>query len=358
MRRPLRLGSLAIAPIAVVTVGAPAMAAGPVVAAGAPKNWLIILGAIAAGLGVFLLMVILFGGGSGKRDAGITGRLGSYGEPQTKKSSGLFGRFRFLRRAAASAEGYVDSRGDSRMIERALEQANVPMTSGEAIIAAFAVAIIIGLLVGLITRSFLWGAVAAVVVPIVLYVLVSSAASKERTKFANQLPEVLTLLATSLRAGYSIMQAIEAVASEAPDPANREFGQAMSEIRLGRPLIDALGDIAVRMESRDFEWAVMAISIQREVGGNLAEVLQSTAETMLFRNRFRREVKALTAEGRLSMYIMVGLPFVIAGVIFFLNPEYLTPLWTTFPGVIAVGGALVSMVLGTLWMRKIVNIEV
>ncbi|MEA3503091.1 MAG: type II secretion system F family protein, partial [Actinomycetota bacterium] len=101
-----------------------------------------------------------------------------------------------------------------------------------------------------------------------------------------------------------------------------------------------------------------AISIQREVGGNLAEVLQSTAETMLFRNRFQREVRALTAEGRLSMYIMVGLPFVIAGVIFFLNPEYLTPLWTTLPGIIAVGGALVFMVFGTLWMRKIVNIEV
>ncbi len=108
------------------------------------------------------------------------------------------------------------------------------------------------------------------------------------------------------------MQAIEAVAAEAPDPSNREFGQAMSEIRLGRPMIDALGDIAVRMESQDFEWAVMAIAIQREVGGNLAEVLQSTAETMLFRNRFRREVKALTAEGRLSMYIMLGLPFAIA----------------------------------------------
>ncbi len=133
---------------------------------------------------------------------------------------------------------------------------------------------------------------------VVLYLYVSGAASKERKKFDNQLPEVLTLLATSLRAGYSIMQAIEAVAAEAPEPSNREFGQAMAEIRLGRPMIDALGDIAVRMESQDFEWTVMAIAIQREVGGNLAEVLQSTAETMLFRNRFRREVKALTAEGR------------------------------------------------------------
>ncbi len=154
------------------------------------------------------------------------------------------------------------------------------------------------------------------------------------------------------------MQAIEAVAAEAPEPSNREFGQAMSEIRLGRPMIDALGDIAVRMESQDFEWTVMAISIQREVGGNLAEVLQATAETMLFRNRFRREVKALTAEGRISMYIMLALPIMIALAIFILNPGYLNPLFTTLPGIIAMVVAVVMMGIGALIMVKIVKIEV
>jgi tight adherence protein B len=132
----------------------------------------------------------------------------------------------------------------------------------------------------------------------------------------------------------------------------------MAEIRLGRPMIDALGDIAVRMESQDFEWTVMAIAIQREVGGNLAEVLQSTAETMLYRNRFRREVKALTAEGRISMYIMLALPFMIALGISFLNPGYLDPLFTTFAGIVAIIVALVMMTIGGLIMRKIVDIEV
>ncbi len=343
--------------LAITLSPGPAAAASPVVAAGGAKNWLIILAAIAAGLGVFLLLVILFGGGKTKRDAAISGRLGSYGQKE-QKQSGIFGRFRFLRRAAASADSYAENRGSSRMIERSLEQANLPMTPGEAIIGAIGLAIIAGLLIGLFTGSVLWAVSAGFAVVVVLYVYVSSAASKERKKFANQLPEVLTLLATSLRAGYSIMQAIEAVAAEAPEPSNREFGQAMAEIRLGRPMTDALGDIAVRMESQDFEWTVMAISIQREVGGNLAEVLQSTAETMLFRNRFRREVKALTAEGRISMYIMLALPFVIALVIYFMNPGYLTPLFTTLPGLVAIGIALVMMVIGGLIMRKIVDIEV
>jgi tight adherence protein B len=301
--------------------------------------------------------VILFGGGQNKRDAAISGRLSAYGQ-KDEKQSGIFGRFRFMRRAAASAETYAESRGSSRMIERSLEQADIPMRPGEAIIGAIGLAVIVGLLLGLFTGSVLLGVVAGIAVVVVLYLYVSGAASKERKKFANQLPEVLTLLATSLRAGYSIMQAIEAVAAEAPEPSNREFGQAMAEIRLGRPMIDALGDVAVRMESQDFEWTVMAIAIQREVGGNLAEVLQSTAETMLFRNRFRREVKALTAEGRISMYIMLALPFGVAAIISFLNPGYLSPLWTTFPGIVMVVVALIAMTIGALIMRKIVDIEV
>ena len=232
------------------------------------------------------------------------------------------------------------------------------MTAGEAIIAAVGLAIIAGILMGLLTGSILLAVIVGAAVVVVLYMYINGAATKERKKFARQLPEVLTLLATSLRAGYSIMQAIEAVASEAPEPSKREFGQAMSEIRLGRPMIESLGDIAVRMESQDFEWTVMAIGIQREVGGNLAEVLQSTAETMLHRNRFRREVKALTAEGRLSMYIMLGLPFAIALGIYFLNPGYLDPLFTTLPGIVAMVIAVISMTIGALIMRKIVDIKV
>jgi len=189
-------------------------------------------------------------------------------------------------------------------------------------------------------------------------VYVSHVASKQRKSFDTQLPDTLNLLSTSLRAGYSIMQAIEAAAEEAPEPTRREFGRAMAEMRLGRPMIDALGDIAVRMESKDFEWTVLAISIQREVGGNLAEVLQTTAETILHRNRFRREVKALTAEGRFSMWIMAGLPVVVFLGISILNPGYAEPLYTTVAGYVMVGIGLMLMGVGIFWMNRIVKIDV
>lgn len=244
------------------------------------------------------------------------------------------------------------------MIETALEQANIPVTVGEAIVAAFGVAIIAGLLTGLVLQSFLWAVIAGIVVLVFSFAYVNSVAARQKKRFADQLADSLNLLATSLRAGYSILQAIEAAASEAPEPTRREFARAMAEIRLGRPMIDALGDIALRMESNDFEWAVMAIAIQREVGGNLAEVLQSTAETILHRNRFRREVRALTAEGRISAWIMGLMPVFVLAAIILINPDYIEPLYTTMIGRIMVGGAVVLMGLGVFWMVKIVSIEV
>jgi len=344
--------------LALALAPAPAFAAGPVIAASGAKSWLIILGAAAAGLGAFLLLIILLGGGSSNRREGeIGGRLGAYGGNK-KKSSGIFGRFAVLRRAASKAESVAESQGNSRMIESALEQANIPVRAGEAIIAAIGLAIILGLIVGLATQSMIWAIIAGAGLLMISFLYVSHVAAKQRKRFDKQLPETLNLLATSLRAGYSIMQAIEAVASEAPDPTRREFGRAMSEIRLGRPMIDSLGDIAERMESQDFEWTVLAISIQREVGGNLAEVLQSTSETMLQRNRLRGEMKALTAEGRISMYVMSALPFALFLAIYLMNPGYIEPMTKSIAGIGAFAFALFMMGLGIFWMNKIVKVDV
>ncbi len=356
MRQRVRLGAVTGGVVVALSAG-PAAAASPVMAAGASKSWLIILAAIAAGLGMFLLLVILFGGGKSKRDAAISGRLGSYGQQQ-EKSPSLFGRFRFMRRAASKAESMAESSGNARMIESALEQANIPLRPGEAIVAAIAIAIIVGLLLGLVTQSYIWAIGVSALVLIFSFLYVSHVASKQRKRFAMQLADTLNLLSTSLRAGYSILQAIEAASQEAPEPTRREFGRAMAEIRLGRPMIESLGDIAVRMESKDFEWAVLAIAIQREVGGNLAEVLQSTAETILHRNRFRNEVKALTAEGRFSAWIMGLMPVVVFAAVFFMNPEYVEPLYTTTLGLVLLGGSLLLLVAGVIWMMKIVNIDV
>ncbi|HEY6635385.1 MAG TPA: type II secretion system F family protein, partial [Acidimicrobiia bacterium] len=172
------------------------------------------------------------------------------------------------------------------------------------------------------------------------------------------LPDTLTLMSTSLRAGYSLLQATEAVASEAPDPTAREFGRAIVEARLGRTVTDSLEGIVERTQSKDFEWAVMAIEIQREVGGNLAEVLQTVGDTMRARNRLKGEIRALTAEGRISAIVLGALPFLLFVFLYATNRDYLEPLITSTFGQIALGVGIILIAAGLFWLKKIVDIEI
>jgi tight adherence protein B len=218
--------------------------------------------------------------------------------------------------------------------------------------------VVVGLLVALFTRNPITGLVALVVAVLLVVAALNFLGSREKRRFENQLPDTLTLISTSLRAGYSLLQAVEAVASEAPNPTAREFGRAIAEARLGRPVVSALQGITTRTQSQDFEWAVMAIEIQREVGGNLAEVLQTVAETMRQRNRLKGEIRALTAEGRISAIVLGALPFVMALFLYSTNRGYISTLFSSTFGYIAVGIGLLLMAAGIVWLRRIVNIEV
>ena len=161
-------------------------------------------------------------------------------------------------------------------------------------------------------------------------------------RFEHQLPDTLTLLASSLRAGFSLMQGLEAVAQEISDPMQKELQRVFTEVRLGRPVEDALGDAADRMDSNDLRWTVMAIRIQREVGGNLAVLLDTVSDTMVKRERIRRELRALTAEGRLSAIVLSLVSPVLALAIWLIQPDYLKPLFHDFLGII---GLIVAIVL-------------
>jgi tight adherence protein B len=183
-------------------------------------------------------------------------------------------------------------------------------------------------------------------------------ARQRQRKFTAQLPDMLNLLSGALRAGFSLMQAVDAVSQEIEDPMGKEMRRVVTEARLGRELEEALEDTAVRTGSADFAWAVMAIRIQREVGGNLAELLMTVAETMVQRERLRREVKSLTAEGRISAIVLGLLPPALAVVMYVLNPHYMTPLFTELSGQIALGLAIVMMIIGFLWMRQVIQIDV
>jgi Flp pilus assembly protein TadB len=176
-------------------------------------------------------------------------------------------------------------------------------------------------------------------------------------QFADQLPDALQLVIGSLRSGFSLQHSLDSLVRESVDPIAAEFGRAMAEHRLGVDVSDALERVAQRTRSDDLEWTVMAVRIQREVGGNLAEVLQTTVDTMRERGRLRRHVRSLSAEGRLSAMVLIALPILLALFMFFYRRDYLAPLFTDpFGLTMLVGGGLL-LVTGIIWMLRVIKVE-
>lgn len=182
--------------------------------------------------------------------------------------------------------------------------------------------------------------------------------SRRRRAFSDQLPDVLQFVAGSLHSGFSLAQGVDAVVRESPQPAASELSRAVARSRIGVPLDEALDTVADRMDSRDLKWTVIAIRTQREVGGNLAEVLGHTVETMRDRASIRRHVRGLSAEGRLSAYVLIALPIIVGGWLFLTSRSYVRPLYTTGPGIIMMTVAVILMVVGSVWMRKLATVEV
>lgn len=238
-----------------------------------------------------------------------------------------------------------------------MERANLAIKPAEFIVLYVAIVIalpLVGLYLGGLLIMLAFGFVAAFA-PIAL---LSNMAERRRSKFLAQLPDTLHLLAGSLRAGYSLMQGVEAVSEETPEPIAQELRRVITETRLGGDLIESLDKVALRMNSQDFGWVVMGISIQSEVGGDLAELLDTVSETMVERQRLRREIKALTAEGRISALVLICLPIALLIILNFMNPEYGSALFTSTLGQILLLLGGLSLILGWLWMKKIVAIKV
>ena len=161
----------------------------------------------------------------------------------------------------------------------------------------------------------------------------------------------------SLSAGLSLQQSLDTVVREGVDPIAGEFRRAIVEARIGVELEDALEGVAARMGSKDFSWVVMAIRIQRRVGGNLAELLLTVAATLREREYLRRHVRALSAEGRLSCWILGGLPPGFMAYLAVSKPTYMHPMFTTSIGWIMITGIVVLLTVGIFWMSKVVKVE-
>jgi len=324
----------------------------------APAGMLRAVAVIAAAAATLGVAWILFGPKEESQQDQLRRRLATYERgPEQEQRRGIF-QIGLLRGLSDRAESVAKRRGLLYSVNAALEQANIALRPGEAIALALIGAVLLGGLVGAVTGNFVLGALVLLFAFILVLAALNFLGRREKLKFEDQLPDTLTLLATSLRAGYSLLQAIEAVSAEAPLPTGREFGRAITEIRLGRPVVEALEGIADRTQSEDFAWAVMAIEIQREVGGNLSEVLNTVADTMLQRNRLRREVKALTAEGRISAFVLSAMPFGLFAFLYVSNRSYLDPLLGSIIGLGALLGGLVFMAVGIYWMIRIVDIDI
>jgi tight adherence protein B len=176
--------------------------------------------------------------------------------------------------------------------------------------------------------------------------------------FAEQLPDTLQVAASSLRSGFSLSQALAAAQENGVQPMASELGRALAAARIGVVLEDELDQIALRMRSEDWRLAVMAIRIHRTVGGNLSEVLSTTARTLRERAGMARQVHALSAEGRLSAYILLGLPVAVGLFLIGFRRDYVEPLWTTPVGLLMLALAAIGMVVGSRWMFAVAKVEV
>jgi len=183
-------------------------------------------------------------------------------------------------------------------------------------------------------------------------------AKRRAGKFETQLPDVLTLLASSLATGFSLAQGIDAIVRDASEPSAKEFSRALAETRIGTSLEDTLEHLAKRMSSVNLTWTTMAIRIQREVGGNLAETLRTTAVTLREREALKRQVRGLSAEGRLSAYILIAMPFGMFAFLFATNRPYISLLWSGPIGFAMLAGGSLSLAAGYFWMNKVVTVEV
>jgi tight adherence protein B len=291
-----------------------------------------------------------------ERLAAISGRGGGQHVPHVPIDKGAGGWIP----ASVTSFGrrFADKRGFSERLDAELEAAGVSLRSGEFVVITVG-AVFGGALIGLaIFGNLLFALVGGVVAGLAPTVALRVALKRRAEKLREQLPDVLTIMASSLRAGHSFLQALDTVAREIAQPAATEFQRVVAEIRLGRSAEDALQALAERVGSADFKWAVLAVNMQREVGGNLAEILDNVSDTLRERAMMRRQVRVLTSEGRLSAWVLTLLPIGIALYLFAMSPEYIGLLFSTTIGYVMLGGAVILLVAGVLWMRKIVNIDV
>jgi len=244
-----------------------------------------------------------------------------------------------------------------RKVDRLREQANSRYPVGLFLLLSLFLAFI-GLYLGLALRQQMaFGVAAALALGASPYLYLTYKKKQRMRKFERQLPDALELMARSLKAGHAFTGSLQMVAEEFPDPVGTEFEKTFNEINYGISVSQALKNLAARVDVADLRFFVVAVAIQRETGGNLAEILENIGYLIRERFKLAGQIKALTAEGRISAIILCALPFGMAFILYLLSPDYMKTLFEDPLGPFLVGSALFMMLLGIIFMKRIIKIR-
>jgi tight adherence protein B len=314
--------------------------------------------AVTGAVGLLVLLAFWFAAGA-RRGSWLRARLAPHLGPSERRSKTERRRQgrAFMRSVVAATEQAFANVKQFRAVQRLLTRADLPLLASEllyicvgAALAVAVVAALAGLPFVLVFLFFLVGGSAPLV-------WVVSKARRRMKAFDNQLPDLLITIAASLKAGHSFRHAIQAVVDEGAEPTARELRRVLTETRLGRPMDEALAEMGERIGSKNLSFVLNAVTIQRQIGGSLAGLFDVVAETVRQRQQFARKIKGLTATGRMSAYVLGGLPFFVAALISAISPAYMRPLWHSSTGHVMVGVALVMMAFGSVVLKKIVSFK-
>jgi tight adherence protein B len=259
--------------------------------------------------------------------------------------------------AGRAAQRLLAVRGYQHPLQRLIDDAALKFRASEFALLHFVGVVVVVVALRLVGLPLVVVLVAGLLVVGAPLLWLSSKGNSRRKAFDAQVPNTLSILAGALRAGQGFEQAIAIAATEAPEPTASELSRVLAQQRLGVAPEEALREVAERMRSEAFDWVVMTTIIQRQVGGNLAEIFESTANTLRERAKLQRQIKTLTAESRLSAIILIILPFGIAGMIAVVNRGYLRPLYENSLGLAMLGVSFALLIVGILWMRKIARLD-
>jgi tight adherence protein B len=286
-------------------------------------------------------------------------RVAPHIDPTRRASKRRTGRDRLemLNGLFRLTENTFGHRSQWRNMQLLLERADLPLRTVEFAWIMIGCSFGLGLLAAIAGSSSLVILAMFLVGGFVPYLFVWFKAKKRVRAFEDQLPDLLITMAASLKAGHSFKQGIQSVVDEGQEPAAKELRRVITDTQLGRPMEEALSETAERIGSKNFAFVITAVTIQRQVGGSLAGLFDMVADTVRDRQQFARKIRSLTAMGRASAYVLVGLPFFIALALTVLNPTYMDPLYHTHAGHMLMVGGVTMMAFGSLLLKRIVSFK-